>query len=67
MGMEQLGRLLIVMGGVLALMGFLLLLGPKVPLNFHYQRGNFTFYFPLGASILISVLLTLIFALFNRR
>ncbi len=67
MGMVQLGRLLVVMGGVLALMGFLLLLGPKVPLNFHYRRGNFTFYFPLGASILISLLLTLIFALFNRR
>jgi hypothetical protein len=72
--MEQFGRLLIIMGGVIALLGFLLMLGPKLPfrlgrlpLDFHYQRDNFTFYFPLGTSILISVLLTLVFAFFSRR
>ena len=65
--MEQVGRLLVVMGGVLVLVGFFVMLGPKLPLNFHYQRGNFTFYFPLGISILVSVVLTLIFSLFNRR
>jgi len=72
--MEQMGRLLIVMGIVLALVGFLLVLGPRLPfrlgrlpLDFHYQRDNFTFYFPLGTSILISVLLTLFFGLLNRR
>src|SRR5207244_8209681 len=72
--MEQIGRLLVVMGSVLALVGFLLMLGPKLPfrlgrlpLDFHYQRDNFTFYFPLGTSILISVLLTLLFGLLNRR
>jgi hypothetical protein len=65
--MEQLGRLLVVTGGVLALLGLIFMLGPKLPLDFHYQRGNFTFYFPLGASILVSLLLTVIFALLNRR
>ena len=72
--MEQMGRLLIVMGVVLALVGFLLVLGPRLPfrlgrlpLDFRYQRDNFTFYFPLGTSILISVLLTLFFGLLNRR
>lgn len=65
--MEQIGRLLVVMGGVIALTGLLLMFGPKLPLNFQYQRGNFTFYFPLGISILVSVLLTLIFAVLNRR
>jgi hypothetical protein len=65
--MEQLGRVLVVMGGVLVLLGLFFMLGLKLPLNFHYQRGNFNFYFPLGASILLSVLLTLIFALLNRR
>src|SRR5439155_1407710 len=34
---------------------------------FFYQLDNFTFYFPLGTSILISVLLTLLFGLLNRR
>jgi len=72
--MEQFGRLLIVMGCVIALLGFLLMLGPRLPLrigrlplDFHYQRGNFNLYFPLGTSILISVALTLIFTLLNRR
>jgi hypothetical protein len=31
------------------------------------QRGNWTFYFPLGTSILISILLTLVLWLFGRR
>ena len=68
------GRLLVVTGGILALFGFLLMFGPKLPfrlgrlpLDFHYQRDNFSFYFPLGTSILISLLLTLVFGLLNRR
>jgi hypothetical protein len=72
--MEQLGRMLLLMGGVVALLGFLLMLGPKLPfrlgrlpLDFHYQRDNFRFYFPLGTSILLSLLLTLLFSVFNRR
>jgi len=72
--MEQLGRVLLVMGGVLALLGVLFMLGPRLPfrigrlpLDFHYRRDNFSFYFPLGTSILISVVLTLIFSLLHRR
>ena len=72
--MEHMGRLLVVMGAVVALAGFLLMLGPKLPfrlgrlpLDFHYQRDNFSFYFPLGTSILISIVLTLVFGLLNRR
>jgi len=67
------GRLLLVMGGVLALLGIVLMLGPRLPfrigrlpLDFHYQRDNFSFYFPLGTSILVSVVLTLIFSLLRR-
>ena len=66
--------MLIIMGGILALLGFLMMLGPKLPfrlgrlpLDFHYQRDNFSFYFPLGTSILLSVLLTLLFSVLNRR
>lgn len=72
--MEQLGRLLIIMGGVIVLLGVFLMLGPRLPfrlgrlpLDFHYQRDNFNFYFPLGTSILVSLALTLIFALLGRR
>jgi len=72
--MEQMGRMLIVIGVVIAVVGVLLALGPRLPfrlgrlpLDFHYQRDNFSFYFPLGTSILVSVLLTLFFGLLNRR
>ena len=72
--MEQLGRLLVIMGVVVALLGVFLMLGPRLPfrigrlpLDFHYQRDNFNFYFPLGTSIVLSLLLTLIFSLLSRR
>jgi hypothetical protein len=72
--MDQLGRMLLVVGGILAALGLLLMLGPKLPFrlgrlpfDFHYQRDNFSFYFPLGTSILLSLVLTLVFSLLNRR
>jgi hypothetical protein len=72
--MEHLGRLLMVMGGILAVLGFVLMMGPKLPFrigrlpfDFHYQRENFSFYFPLGTSILLSLALTLVLSLLNRR
>lgn len=72
--MEQLGRVLMVMGGVIVLIGLLLALGTRLPfrigrlpLDIHIQRGNFSFYFPLGTSILISLVLTLVFGLLKRR
>ena len=72
--MEQLGRPLLVVGGIIMLIGLLLTLGPRLPfrlgrlpLDFHWQRGNFNVYFPLGTLILINVVLALIVSLFNKR
>jgi DUF2905 family protein len=72
--MEQMGRVLIVLGVVLAFLGVLLAFGSRLPfrlgrlpLDFRYERDNFSFYFPLGTSILISVILSVIIALLNRR
>ena len=72
--MEQLGRLLVIMGVVLALLGVLLVLGPRLPfrlgrlpLDFQFQRDNFRLFFPLGTSIVLSLLLTLILNLLSRR
>lgn len=62
-------RLLVVIGLVVAGAGLLMMAGVpfgRLPLDFSYRRGNFAFYVPLGTSILISVILTLIFALFRR-
>ena len=72
--MDQLGRVLIVMGGVIVVTGLLLTFGPRLPLrigrlplDIHIQRDNFSFYFPLGTSILLSIVLTLVFGLLKRR
>ncbi|MFA4903708.1 MAG: DUF2905 domain-containing protein [Desulfobaccales bacterium] len=70
--MSDLGRILIVIGVLLVMVGAVFLLAPKLPWLGHlpgdisYKRGNFSFYFPLGTCILISVVLTLIMYLFRR-
>ena len=38
----------------------------RLPGDFAVRRGNFGFYFPLTTSILLSILLTVLFALFRR-
>ena len=73
--MPELGKPLIVIGAVLVLLGVALTFGDRLSLfrigrlpgDIVYRRGNFTFYFPLVTSIVISVLLTLLFWLFGRR
>ena len=72
-----LGKLLIGFGVVMIILGgtFLLLgnLSGKVPWigrlpgDIYIERGNWSFYFPLATSIILSIILTLIFSLFGRR
>jgi hypothetical protein len=64
------GRLLILIGLVIAGAGVLLSLGVplgRLPGDFSVRRGNFSFYFPLATSILASIILTLLLMLFGRR
>ena len=70
---SSIGRMLIVFGVLIVLIGALLLLGGKfpglgrLPGDIVIKKGNFTFYFPLTTGILISILLSLLLALFSRR
>ncbi len=64
------GRLLIVLGLLIAAVGLLITLGlpiGRLPGDITVRRGNFTFYFPLVSSIVASIVLTLLFMLFTRR
>ena len=71
--MSDLGRMLVVMGLVIAAVGVVLLVAGRVPGlgrlpgDIRVQRGNWTFFFPLGTSIVLSLLLTLVLWLINRR
>ena len=68
-----LGRFLIVLGAVILVAGLLVTLGPRVPWlgrlpgDFSFGSGGWRVYLPLGTSIVVSLLLTLILWLVRRR
>ncbi len=67
------GKILIIIGVVIAGLGVLILLGGKIPWlgklpgDFFFKSKNSTFYFPLATSIIISVILTIILMFINRK
>jgi hypothetical protein len=63
------GKTLVLAGLALAGLGLLIMIGVplgRLPGDFAVRRGNFSFYFPLATSIILSIILTLIFAFFRR-
>jgi uncharacterized protein HemY len=64
------GRLLIFIGLLIAGVGLLITLGVplgRLPGDFTIRRGNFSFYFPLATSIIVSIVLTLVMMFLSRR
>jgi uncharacterized protein HemY len=74
-GLGIIGRYLIVFGAVIVVLGIALVVAGKfpglrigrLPGDIYVERGNWRFYFPLVTSILLSLILTLVLWLFNRR
>jgi multisubunit Na+/H+ antiporter MnhG subunit len=71
-GLEGLGKILIVAALVLVVLGAIfLLLGrlgiDRLPGDLVFRRGNATFYFPIGLMILLSVVGTIVLNLVFRR
>jgi hypothetical protein len=72
MGLEGAGKWLMLMGLALAAVGGLIWLGGKVPFlgrlpgDILIHKGNFTFYFPLITSLVVSLLLTILVNLVLR-
>ena len=70
--LDNIGRMLLLLGGILVVSGALIMLGgrlfglSRLPGDIFIQRGNFTFYFPIVTSIILSILLTIILNLFRR-
>jgi hypothetical protein len=72
-GVNDIGKTLVVLGLLIALVGVVLVFVGRVPWigrlpgDIHVQRGNWSFYFPIATSIVLSLVLTLLFWLFGRR
>ena len=64
------GRTIFFLGLILVLVGGVILLGEKYgvknPLDFRFGGENWTFDFPLGTSILVSIVLSLLFYFFRK-
>jgi membrane protein implicated in regulation of membrane protease activity len=71
--MPEIGKLLIIVGGFIVVVGLFLTLGLRIPYlgklpgDISVDRGNVHFYFPIVTGLLLSLVLTLLLNLFFRR
>ncbi|HOR85898.1 MAG TPA: DUF2905 domain-containing protein [Bacillota bacterium] len=71
MNIEYIAKTLIALGIGAVVIGLLLYFGGKLgigrlPGDIYIKKENFTFYFPVVTSILASIILTIILALFRK-
>lgn len=70
--MGEVGKILIIFGILMVVLGIFLIFWNKIPLigklpgDIIIRKKNFVFYFPITTSILISVILSLIFYIIGR-
>ncbi|RLA92445.1 MAG: DUF2905 domain-containing protein [Deltaproteobacteria bacterium] len=70
--MSEIGKVLIISGIFIILLGIIFLLGSKIPGlgrlpgDIYIKKDNFTFYFPLTTCIVISIILTLLLLIFRK-
>ena len=70
--MNELGKMLVVLGLVIAAVGLVLWTGlgknwlGRLPGDIHYTRDNVSFHFPIVTCLLISVVLSVLMWLFRR-
>lgn len=71
--LEGLGKTIILIGVLLVIIGVLITFFEKLPFglgrlpgDIYIKRDNFTFYFPLATSIVLSIVLSLIFIIISR-
>jgi len=70
--MQELGRILILIAAITGIIGLLLFFSNKIPFigrlpgDIIVQKKNFTFYFPLATSVILSIILSMFFNLFRK-
>lgn len=71
--MNEIGKFLIIFGLLIVLIGFILIFAGKIPLigklpgDIVIERKNFTLYLPIGTSIFLSIILSVIFFLLSKK
>lgn len=64
--MMEFGKIFILIGIIFIVIGLVWSLIGKLPGDLVFKKGNFTFYFPIMTSILISIVLSLVFYVIGR-
>jgi len=70
--MEGLGKILLIVGGIIIILGLLLIFGQHIPFfgklpgDIVIKKENFTFYFPVVTFIILSIVLTVIINIIIR-
>lgn len=70
---QGIGKLLIIIGGILLILGVVFLFSPKIPFlgklpgDFSIRGKGFSIYIPIATCIVLSVLLTIILNIFFRK
>lgn len=70
--MPALGKMLIMVGVILVVVGLAFVFSDKIPYlgklpgDIYIKKERFSFYFPITTSIIISIVLTIIFAIFRK-
>jgi hypothetical protein len=70
--MESIGKILLIVGGVIVLFGLLILFSSHIPFlgklpgDIIIKRDNFTFYFPIVTFLIVSVVLSIIISIIIR-
>jgi len=70
--MLEMGKILIIFGGTLILLGVIFIFIPKVPYlgklpgDIYIKKENFNFYFPLTSCLIISFIISFIIWFFKK-
>lgn len=71
--LQPFGKFIFISGIIIAGIGLIVMFIDRIPFigklpgDFTIKRDNFTFYFPLATSILISIIVSLVFYFLSRR
>ena len=70
--MQGMGKLLVIMGILLVVVGLAFMFGDKIPFlgklpgDIYVKKERFSFYFPIATSIVISIIITILCSIFKK-